>query len=119
MTDYVKDLCTWLDGGLSPWHTVQAAADFLAAQGFAALAPDAPFAVERGGKYYVSSDTLLIALSVGQAAKRFRVAAAHTDWPCMRLPPQKSARRSAFSNEFRPLRAGDIPPRGVRYACGV
>lgn len=87
MTDYVKDLCTWLDGGLSPWHTVQAAADFLAAQGFAALAPDAPFAVERGGKYYVSSDTMLIALTVGQAAKRFRVAAAHTDWPCMRVKP--------------------------------
>ena len=36
MNDYTSALCRWLDGGVSPYHTVQMAAELLRAQGFSA-----------------------------------------------------------------------------------
>ena len=87
MTDYALELCRWLDGGVSPYHTVAFAADYLRESGFAALAADEPFALERGGRYFVQNGTFLAAFTVGQAPDRFRIAAAHTDWPCMRVKP--------------------------------
>ena len=88
MSDYLSGLRRFLDGGVSPYHTVRLAADFLAAQGFAPLAPGGAFDVAPGGRYFVENGTFLAAFTVGQRPDRFRIAAAHTDWPCLRVKPQ-------------------------------
>lgn len=88
MSDYLSGLRRFLDGGVSPYHTVRLAADFLAAQGFAPLAPGGAFDVAPGGRYFVENGTFLAAFTVGQKPDHFRIAAAHTDWPCLRVKPQ-------------------------------
>ena len=88
MSDYLSGLRRFLDGGVSPYHTVRLAADFLAAQGFTPLAPGGAFDVAPGGRYFVENGTFLAAFTVGQRPDRFRIAAAHTDWPCLRVKPQ-------------------------------
>ena len=88
MSDYLSGLRRFLDGGVSPYHTVRLAADFLAAQGFAPLAPGGAFDVAPGGRYFVENGTFLAAFTVGQRPDYFRIAAAHTDWPCLRVKPQ-------------------------------
>ena len=87
MSDHIRALCRWLAQGVSPYHTVAAAGAFLREQGFAELSPVGPFPVERGGKYYLPHGTALVAFTVGKQADYFRIAAAHTDWPCMRIKP--------------------------------
>ena len=88
MSDYLSGLRRFLDGGVSPYHTVRLAAQHLAAQGFTPLAPGGAFDVAPGGRYYVENGTFLAAFTVGQTPDHFRIAAAHTDWPCLRVKPQ-------------------------------
>lgn len=87
MVSYEKELCRWLDQGISPYHTVAWSADYLTAAGFQELDGKAPFPAIRGGRYFVRSGTFLAAFSIGTQPDRFRVAAAHTDWPCLRVKP--------------------------------
>ena len=78
MSEFCTELMHWLDGGRSPWHTVAMAEQALTAQGFTPLELGAPFAVKRGGRYFVSSGTFLAAITVGlhahqaAAGARFR-----------------------------------------------
>lgn len=89
MTQTELMLCRWLDGGVSPFHTVRMAADELTQAGFTALRLDGDFsAVQKGGRYFVENGTSLAAFTVGSRAEHFRIAAAHTDWPCLRVKPQ-------------------------------
>ena len=66
MSDYNTELFRWLSGGHSPYHTVAAAAEYLNANGFSALELSEPFAIERGGRYFVRNVTCLTAFTVGQ-----------------------------------------------------
>ncbi len=87
MSDYVAELCQFLDGGISPYHTVAQAAEYLKKQGFTALSLAGDFSsVCRGGKYYIENGTFLAAIAVGEE-NSFRIAASHTDWPCLRIKP--------------------------------
>lgn len=88
MTNIERALCAWLDGGVSPYHTVAMAAGELRARGFTPLALEGSFSVEKGGRYFVENGTSLVAFTVGQKASSFRIAAAHTDWPCLRVKPE-------------------------------
>lgn len=89
MNDYTSALCRWLDGGVSPYHAVQLAAETLRAQGFSELELSADFsAATAGGRWFVESGTFLAAFSVEARADAFRIAAAHTDWPCFRVKPR-------------------------------
>lgn len=87
MSVYAKELCRWLEGGISPYHTIEMAAEWLRERGFIELALGGDFAPVKGGKYYVADGTFLAAFTVGRKADYFRVAACHTDWPCMRIKP--------------------------------
>ena len=88
MSCYEKELCRWLDGGISPYHTVELAANALTEAGFQKLSLEKRFDIQKGGHYFVESGTFLAAFSVGETADRFRIAAAHTDWPCLRIKPE-------------------------------
>ncbi len=91
MSDYNTDLFRFLDGGISPYHTVAQAADYLAENGFCELAMNKPFQTAKGGKYFVRNGTFLAAFTVGAEANYFRIAASHTDWPCLRIKPEPEA----------------------------
>ncbi len=87
MSNYIAELCQFLDGGISPYHTVAQSGEYLAAHGFEELALTDDFAtLRRGGKYYISHGTFLAAITIGEE-NFFRVAASHTDWPCLRIKP--------------------------------
>ena len=87
MSDYIAELCQFLDGGVSPYHTVAQSADYLSKQGFEELSLTGDFSsIRRGGSYYIQNGTFLAALTVGQE-NVFRIAASHTDWPCLRIKP--------------------------------
>lgn len=83
-----KELCRWLDGGISPYHTVALAAQTLKEAGFSKLPLEGKFEIQKDGRYFVESGTFLAAFAVGQEADCFRIAAAHTDWPCLRVKPE-------------------------------
>ena len=85
--EYTAEMTAWLDGGKSPWHTVEQAKSVLCAEGFEALGLTEPFHAAVGGKYFVESGTFLAAVTVGDG-DFIRVAAAHTDWPCLRIKPR-------------------------------
>ena len=87
MSEYSKEFMNWLNAGISPWHTVDMAAKQLSQAGFEPLELNKPFNIKRGGKYYVNCGSALTAFSIGRK-NIFRIAAAHTDWPCMRIKPQ-------------------------------
>lgn len=86
MSDSRSELMRFLDGGVSPVHTVAMAKEFLTERGFSALPLAEPFSVRRGGRYYIESGSFLAAVTVG-SRDTLRIAAAHTDWPCMRIKP--------------------------------
>lgn len=87
MSDSCSALMRWLDCAISPYHTVAVAANWLTAQGFHALDLGGDFSIETGGRYFVACGTALAAFTVGTEPKAFRIAAAHTDWPCLRIKP--------------------------------
>ena len=87
MTEHNMELRSFLDGGISPYHTVAQASEYLNAQGFTPLPLGGKFDIRRGGRYYVENGTFLAAFTVGEE-NVFHVAASHTDWPCLRIKPQ-------------------------------
>ena len=87
MSDTYYELLDWLNGGRSPYHTVAAAEKYLKSEGFTPLLPGGSFDLHKGGKYFVKDGTFLAAFTIGERADCFRIAAAHTDWPCMRIKP--------------------------------
>lgn len=83
----MAELSRWLDSGVSPYHTVAFAAKALLTQGFSELPSGGALRVAHGGRYFIRNGTALIAFTVGASASVFRIAAAHTDWPCLRIKP--------------------------------
>lgn len=88
MSQYALELCRWLDRGISPYHTVACVAEDLQNAGFEPLAPGERFSLKPKGRYFVACGTFLAAFTLGEQPERFRVAAAHTDWPCLHVKPE-------------------------------
>lgn len=83
----MKDFLTFLDQCVSPAHTVKSSRDYLLRHGFTELSAAEEWSLRVGGKYVVPFfDTSLLAFTVGEEFS-FRLAAAHTDWPCLRVKP--------------------------------
>lgn len=81
----------WLERAVSPYHCVLAVMEELKDNDFTELEYDKEWKLEKGGKYVVNHhDTTLFAFTVGDNYKRegmIRLAAAHTDYPCLRIKP--------------------------------
>lgn len=75
--------------GVSPYHVVQESQKLLEENGFTELRLNEMWDVKCGGKYYVNVyGTTCVAFRVNSEFKKgqgVRVAAAHTDWPCLRI----------------------------------
>lgn len=85
------ELLEYLNGAVTPYHAVDLAADILTEAGFAEQKLEQPFAPERGKGYFIRVyGTGLFAYTVGEdfeATDGLRIAAAHTDAPCLRVKP--------------------------------
>ncbi|CAN5841732.1 M18 family aminopeptidase [soil metagenome] len=86
----VEDLLTFVSAAPSPYHAVEEAARRLEAAGFAPLDLAGPWPATPG-RFFVARDGALVAWSVPDDAgpdRRFRIAAAHTDSPNLRVKPR-------------------------------
>jgi aspartyl aminopeptidase len=95
--DRLRDLLSFLDASPTPWHAADVLARRLEARGFARLDAREPWTLERG-KGYVSlhAGSSLVAFRVGTrppAEAGFRLVAAHTDSPGLRLKPRPAEGR--------------------------
>lgn len=92
MYNSVYSLLELVKKSVSPWHTAAAAGARLEAAGFQRLNMKEPWQLERGGCYYVEVfGSTVFAFAVGEgdcaAPDALRIAAAHTDFPGLRLKP--------------------------------
>lgn len=91
---FMKDneqLLTFLDAATSPFHAVLESKAFLKENNFSELNFGTAWNLEKGGRYYTTiHDSTLFAFHVGENIDdtvTFRIAAAHTDFPCFRIKP--------------------------------
>lgn len=87
-----KKLFDLLNKSVSPFHTVMASEEQLREADFEELQMSQSWVIQPKGKYYVKHhDSSLVAFTVGERAAyggAFRIAAAHTDFPCLHLKPR-------------------------------
>ncbi len=82
----------------STFHTVETSIHILEKAGFIKLLPTEVWKLEVGKKYYTSVyGSTLIAFRIGEKARYgLRVAAAHTDFPCLRIKPAASISENTY-----------------------
>lgn len=89
--DQVQDLLDFIDASPSPWHAVETLTGRLRQFGFHPLPETQPWQIKPGGRYVVTRDgSSLIAFIVGRQTPDetgFKVIAAHTDSPGLRIKP--------------------------------
>ena len=91
LIDNANSLLDFINKGSSAFHVVLETERQLAAHGFKALNPGEIWQLERGGKYYVSANnSSVFAFVVGKgdiASNGFKIIAAHTDSPTIKIKP--------------------------------
>ena len=83
-----------LKEGVSPAHVVKSCEKRLEDAGFEKIAYEKEWNLKAGGRYYVDHhDTTLFAFTIPEDEMKkeekpaVRIAAAHTDFPCLRIKP--------------------------------
>lgn len=80
-----------LNASVTPFHAVEKCEGILTENGFEKINYEDTWNLKKGGKYVLNHhDTTLFAFTVGKdfkAADMLRMAAAHTDYPCLRIKP--------------------------------
>lgn len=104
MRDVLNDafmLMVNLKASVSPFHAVKNAEDKLENSGFRRLMADDIWNLERGGRYFVNVyGSTLFAFTIGENFKSgngLRLAAAHTDWPCLRIKPNPEVIKNDYA----------------------
>ena len=91
----MEKLNAFLEKSYTAFHAVENAKALLDGQGFTPLSETDDWALEEGGKYYVTRDGAMIAFTVGSLSDfSYKIVASHTDSPALKLkenPVQKSA----------------------------
>ncbi|MBQ8279604.1 MAG: M18 family aminopeptidase [Roseburia sp.] len=91
-----------LEKGVSPAHAVAACEERLENAGFEKLDYGTAWNLEMGKKYYMNHyDTTLFAFTLpknwGKAEPAIRIAAAHTDFPCLRIKPACDMKNNGYA----------------------
>ena len=80
-----------ISASTSPFHTVLYVAEELKDNGFEELILSEKWTIKKDGKYFVKIfDSTLAAFSIGEKWEggNFRITAAHTDFPCLKIKPE-------------------------------
>ncbi|WP_301860147.1 M18 family aminopeptidase [uncultured Megasphaera sp.] len=93
-----RQLLNFIHRSPSPYHVVQTSMDLLKEAGFTELSPHAPWELHEGGSYVVTAfDSSLLAFTIGRHPRaHLRIAAAHTDFPCLRVKPAASIMQGVY-----------------------
>ena len=101
--EHNKDITTLLqlvEKAVSPYHAVEEGCKQLIEAGFEELKLSENWSLDQGKKYFVNAyGTTLIAFRVNPEFDfndTFRIAAAHTDWPCLRIKPNPDMTASRY-----------------------
>lgn len=87
------ELLDYIEKATSPFHVIEESAAFLRENGFEELNMGSLWNLEKGGHYYTTLyGTTLYAFTLGKdldlsGEPAFHIAAAHTDYPCLRVKP--------------------------------
>ena len=99
-TDEAERLLGLIEEGTSPFHVVSAVERQLEAAGFVRLMQNRDWKLEPGGSYYViHNDSTLVAFTIGKsfdAGDGVRIAAAHTDFPGLRVKPKPEVTKEGY-----------------------
>lgn len=83
----MESLQQYLANCVSPFHCINESSEMLRQEGFVELPLSASWQITPGGKYYINCyDSMGVAFKVGKKAPArggVRIAASHTDWPCL------------------------------------
>ena len=92
-----------LKEGVSPTHVVKSCEKRLKDAGFEKIAYEKEWNLKAGGRYYVDHhDTTLFAFTIPEDEMKkeekpaVRIAAAHTDFPCLRIKPNPEMEMSGY-----------------------
>lgn len=95
----IDSLKSLIQASVSPYHCIKEASRRLSEAGFTELPLQKPWRLTPGGAYFVPAyDSTLLAFlldgdlgketeNVRSSAPALRIAAAHTDWPCLKVKP--------------------------------
>lgn len=84
----ITDLMAFLKNGTSPYHVVEYGSRELEQAGFLELELKDAWQLHQGGAYFVKVyGSTLIAFRLGKEDGPLHLAAAHTDFPCLRVKP--------------------------------
>lgn len=99
--EFNRRLCDFLAVATTPFHAVAEMVKQLTAAGFARLADDTPWDIQRGGRYFLtrndSSVVAFVAGSVRPPTEGFRMVGAHTDSPCLMVKPSPDIQAQGLS----------------------
>lgn len=98
MSHTLHQLLQFIQHATSPYHTVQSCIDILEAAHFSPLALGTPWHLLPNHAYYVPIyGSTLIAFTVGANPRHhLRIAAAHTDFPCLRVKPSAAITTNVY-----------------------
>lgn len=95
-----QGLIDFLKASPTPFHATASLAQRLEAAGFQRLDERQSWAVEAGGRYYVTrNDSSIIAIQLGRRPvleAGLRMVGAHTDSPCLRVKPNPELHKQGF-----------------------
>ena len=106
-----KKLAEFIKKAVSPYHTVEESRKILEERGFERLEAGREWKLKKGGKYYVIPfKTALFAFTVPEkkVTRGIRIAAAHTDFPCLHLKPKAEYISSGYMRLNAEIYGGPI-----------
>ena len=89
----IASLKSLIHASVSPYHCILEASRRLSDAGFTRLELQKPWKLTAGGAYFVPAyDSTLLAFTLEESLDKtvvptLRIAAAHTDWPCLKVKP--------------------------------
>ena len=98
--DHAEKLLQFTEEGTSPFHVTASVERQLQEAGFKKVQLGKNWKLEKGGRYYlVHHGTSLVAFAIGKCYRTgdaFRMAAAHTDFPGLRIKPSPEVKKAGY-----------------------